>query len=569
MIPTLGSGSIKEYLKSKKVANDVAADVEETRVSSGNIQAIQSDILSELKAMTSLQEQLINFLTKGKLDNLEDRREAGQKGGGLFPALMMMGAGSMLKGGGGEGGGGGFRALGTAMQLGGGVMGATAGAGLIGRLLGVGKGGAPGATTGRMGRAIAGASAAGGAAKKFGGKLIKGGLLGGVIAVMANPVANVVEDFAGRSAGDFAAAGMTGAGIGLMLAGPYGALAGALIGLGVEGLGKMKTWADDHRNKISDELEKDLEVATKKQEELNAALPEGEAPVLTDEVVQEVLKIKQEQNRTAQLAVNQNDPEIIEQRKVEAKAVESAKTILEQQGDKLDFNQAAQIISAENSALGRDYINAGTEGKKEIMAKLPAVFERNVKMLLQIPDIDDRQIGMALSGGFGGATSLSSEATMFEMKDKITAIRSGARTIEDMEFGDEIAELQRINGQTAEEQARIDRSMAGENEYWGKEAKGIAKSQETINALKEKKAELVKIVPEYMLEAASLSPSLRIEAQAAISEGAPGAAGPGGTVVIDNSKTEVVPQAPPVIIEAPSTSVSTSDKNPAFRLRRN
>ena len=41
-----------------------------------------------------------------------------------------------------------------------------------------------------------------------------------------------------------------------------------------------------------------------------------------------------------------------------------------------------------------------------------------------------------------------------------------------------------LEAQIAEEQARIDRSMSGENEYWGRESKGIEKSQAKIEQLK-------------------------------------------------------------------------------------
>ena len=82
-------------------------------------------------------------------------------------------------------------------------------------------------------------------------------------------------------------------------------------------------------------------------------------------------------------------------------------------------------------------------------------------------------VGTAIGGLIGGAIGYWAGSKGGEMAgEAIGEAIAGEDTIKDLE------------AQIAEEQARIDRSMSGENEYWGRESKGIEDSKEKIEQLK-------------------------------------------------------------------------------------
>ena len=82
-------------------------------------------------------------------------------------------------------------------------------------------------------------------------------------------------------------------------------------------------------------------------------------------------------------------------------------------------------------------------------------------------------VGTAIGGLIGGAIGYWAGSKGGEAAgEAIGEAIAGEDTIKDLE------------AQIAEEQARIDRSMSGENEYWGRESKGIEKSQAKIEQLK-------------------------------------------------------------------------------------
>lgn len=580
MIPTLSSGSIKEYLKSQEAANaPTAADIKETKISSSNIESIQIDILSELKAMTSLQEQLIAFLSKGKLDNLEEKREKGSEGGGgggVMRGLLMLGAGAAMKGGGKDGSAGGFDGLGTALQLGGGLVAGTGAMGLIKRMLGVGKPGVPGATTGPMGRAVAATARAGAASKAFAGKLIKGGLTGAVVGILANPVGNAVEDLAGKAAGDLATAAMTGAAWGSLL-GPTGMLVGAFAGLAIEGLQITTDWATTHRNEMADRLREDLAAETLKMNNANANLPEGEAPVITNDYMRSLGLVNNEAERTSQLFTNQNAPEVVAQEELLTAEIAIAKGILQAQGDDMDIDQARTVVAMENKQLQRQFMKASSEERAALEASVGAIMASNIQFLNTIPGVTDEHIENIISQNLNNGT-LGNAATRFIYGEEfkggtVAAVRAGAGTPTELQFGDEIVAARQMRVEAMEEQARIDRSIAGENEYWGKEFKGIEDSIEIIEALKLKQAELLALIPDNLRGSTSAIESatmIRESAQSSIGNST-GSAQP-NVININNrsgsSRANVPPKTEVVVVPSPDTSVSTSDTNPAFKARR-
>jgi len=577
MIPTLSSGSIKEYLKSQEAANaPTAADIKETKISSTNMLSIQADILSELKTMTSLQEQLIAFLSKGKLDNLEEKREKGSEGGGgVMRGLMMLGAGAAMKGSGKNGSAGGFDGLGTALQIGGGIAAGGGAMGLIRRMLGVGKPGVPGATTGPMGRAVASTMRAGAASKAFAGKLIKGGLTGAVVGILANPVGNAVEDLAGKAAGDLATAAMTGAAWGSLL-GPGGALVGAFALLAKEGLEITTDWATRHRNEMADRLEAELAAETAKMNNTNAErATKDEAPVLTDGYMNSLGLVRQELARTANLFTDQNAPEIVAQEQLLTEEIARDKSILQAQGD-MDINQARIVVAMENEQLQRQHMHASAEERLALEASLAAIMTENIRFLSTISDATEDQIESIISQNLG-AGALGTAATQFIYGEdfqggQVAAVLAGATTKAEMRFGDEIVASREMGFKALEEQARIDRSIAGENEYWGKEFKGIEQSVEIIEALKLKQAELLALIPDNLKGGTSAIESatmIRESAQSSIGNST-GSAQP--NVIINNlsgsSRANVPPKTEVVVVPSPDTSVSTSDTNPAFKARR-
>jgi len=82
-------------------------------------------------------------------------------------------------------------------------------------------------------------------------------------------------------------------------------------------------------------------------------------------------------------------------------------------------------------------------------------------------------VGTAIGGLVGGAIGYWAGSKGGEMAgEAIGEAIAGEDTIKDLE------------AQIAEEQARIDRSMSGENEYFGRESKGIENSKEKIEQLK-------------------------------------------------------------------------------------
>ena len=89
-------------------------------------------------------------------------------------------------------------------------------------------------------------------------------------------------------------------------------------------------------------------------------------------------------------------------------------------------------------------------------------------------------VGTAIGGLIGGAIGYWAGSKGGEMiGEQIGNVIAGEDTMKDLE------------AQIAEEQARIDRSMAGQNEYWGSEESGIADSQAKIEQMR-KDMELVK-----------------------------------------------------------------------------
>lgn len=89
-------------------------------------------------------------------------------------------------------------------------------------------------------------------------------------------------------------------------------------------------------------------------------------------------------------------------------------------------------------------------------------------------------VGTAIGGLIGGAIGYWAGSKGGEMAgEAIGDAIAGEDTVKDLE------------AQIAEEQARIDRSKAGENEYWGSEASGIEDSQEKIEQMR-KDLELVR-----------------------------------------------------------------------------
>ena len=82
-------------------------------------------------------------------------------------------------------------------------------------------------------------------------------------------------------------------------------------------------------------------------------------------------------------------------------------------------------------------------------------------------------VGTAIGGLIGGAIGYWAGSKGGEMiGEQIGSVIAGEDTVKDLE------------AQIAKEQARIDRSKAGENEYWGSEASGIEDSQEKIEQMR-------------------------------------------------------------------------------------
>ena len=146
-------------------------------------------------------------------------------------------------------------------------------------------------------------------------------------------------------------------------------------------------------------------------------------------------------------------------------------------------------------------------------------------------------VGTAIGGLIGGAIGYWAGSKGGEMiGEQIGSVIAGEDTVKDLE------------AQIAEEQARIDRSMAGENEYWGSEASGIEDSQAKIEQMRKdlelvrKRTEELKAQEKAAADAAAEAAGVPAEATSAAATEADAAAGSTTSTTATNAQKSLEQQ---------------------------
>jgi hypothetical protein len=146
-------------------------------------------------------------------------------------------------------------------------------------------------------------------------------------------------------------------------------------------------------------------------------------------------------------------------------------------------------------------------------------------------------VGTAIGGLIGGAIGYWAGSKGGEMLgEQIGNVIAGEDTMKDLE------------AQIAEEQARIDRSMAGENEYWGSEASGIEDSQAKIEQMRKdlelvrKRTEELKAQEKAAADAAAEAAGVPAEATSAAATEADAAAGSTTSTTATNAQKSLEQQ---------------------------
>ena len=146
-------------------------------------------------------------------------------------------------------------------------------------------------------------------------------------------------------------------------------------------------------------------------------------------------------------------------------------------------------------------------------------------------------VGTAIGGLIGGAIGYWAGSKGGEMiGEQIGNVIAGEDTMKDLE------------AQIAEEQARIDRSMAGQNEYWGSEESGIADSQAKIEQMRKdmelvrKRTEELKAQEKAAADAAAEAAGVPAEATSAAATEADAAAGSTTSTTATNAQKSLEQQ---------------------------
>ena len=184
------------------------------------------------------------------------------------------------------------------------------------------------------------------------GRFVGPALLIGLGATLGAYIENIVDE----EAGNFVADTFSAAAIGLMLAGPYGALAGGLFAMASAGLGALSNWFRTRNDEVVKDAVAAAELADKKVREGTATSEDFAAIAMGNQELQRALQLPQYEGNADFEALAEKYTNTLKQRQYDTgndnmRATMDLRTAIESEQNLSSINNAA---SASLSRRGRD-----------------------------------------------------------------------------------------------------------------------------------------------------------------------------------------------------------------------